>query len=150
MGFRTVAIGRGEDKAPLARQLGADDYVDATKGSVGAALAKLGGAKVVVATAPSAASIADVMPGLGIGGQLLLLAALSEPVSLTTLPMVLQRQSLRAWPSGHAKDSEDTLRFAAATGIRPMIETFPLAKANDAFERMTTGKVRFRAVITMD
>jgi len=150
MGFRTVAIGRGEDKAPLARQLGADDYVDATKGSAGAALAKLGGAKVVVATAPSAASIADVMPGLGIGGQLLLLAAVSEPVSLTTLPMILQRQSLRGWPSGHAKDSEDTLRFAAATGIRPMIETFPLAKAQDAFDRMATGKARFRAVVTMD
>jgi len=150
MGFRTVAIGRGEDKAPLARQLGADDYVDATKGSAGAALAKLGGAKLIVATAPSAASVADVMPGLGISGQLLLLAAVAEPLPLNTVPMLLQRQSLRGWPSGHAKDSEETLRFAADTGIRPMIETFPLAKAQDAFERMATGKARFRAVITMD
>ena len=150
MGFRTVAIGRGEDKAPLARQLGADDYVDATKGSAGAALAKLGGAKLIVATAPSGASVADVMPGLGISGQLLLLAAVAEPLPLNTVPMLLQRQSLRGWPSGHAKDSEETLRFAADTGIRPMIETFPLAKAQDAFERMATGKARFRAVITMD
>jgi D-arabinose 1-dehydrogenase-like Zn-dependent alcohol dehydrogenase len=150
MGFRTVAIGRGEDKASLAAQLGADEYVDAAKGSAGAALQKLGGAKVILATAPSSAAVADVMPGLGISGQLLLVAAVAEPLPLSTVPMILQRQSLRAWPSGHAKDSEETLHFAADTGIRPMIETFPLAKANDAFDRMATGKARFRAVVTMD
>jgi D-arabinose 1-dehydrogenase-like Zn-dependent alcohol dehydrogenase len=150
MGFRTVAIGRGDDKAPLARQLGADEYVDAAKGSAGAALAQLGGAKLIVATAPSAAAVADVMPGLGISGQLLLLAAVAEPLPVTTVPMLLQRQSLRGWPSGHAKDSEETLRFAADTGIRPMIETFPLAKAQAAFDRMATGKARFRAVVTME
>jgi D-arabinose 1-dehydrogenase-like Zn-dependent alcohol dehydrogenase len=150
MGFRTVAIGRGEDKVSLARKLGADEYVDAAKGSAGAALQKLGGAKVILATAPSGAAVADVMPGLGISGQLLLLAAVAEPLPVNTVPMLLQRQSLRAWPSGHAKDSEETLRFAAQTGIRPMIETFPLAKAQDAFDRMATGKARFRAVVTMD
>src|SRR2546426_215976 len=87
--------------------------------------------------------------GLGAAGQLLLLGAVAEPLAVSALPLISLRQSIRGWPSGHAKDSEDTLRFAAATGIRPMVETFPLARANEAFARMVSGKARFRVVLTM-
>ena len=149
MGFRTVAIARGDDKRPLATQLGADQYVDSAKGSAGQALAAMGGARVILATAPNAAAVEDVMGGLGVAGQLLLVAAVAEPLRVSALPLISRRQSIRGWPSGHAKDSEDTLRFAAATGIRPMVETFPLARANEAFARMVSGKARFRVVLTM-
>ena len=149
MGFRTVAIARGDDKRPLATQLGADQYVDSAKGSAGQALAAMGGARVVLATAPNAAAVEDVMGGLGVAGQLLLIAAVVEPLRVSAPPLLLRRQSILGWPSGHAKDSEDTLRFAAATGIRPMVETFPLARANEAFARMVSGKARFRVVLTM-
>src|SRR2546425_199940 len=149
MGFRTVAIARGDDKRPLATQLGADQYVDSAKGSAGQALAAMGGARVIVATAPNAAAIEDVMGGLGVAGQLLLIGAVAEPLAVSALPLLSLRQSIRGWPGGHAKDSEDTLRFAAATGIRPMVETFPLARANEAFARMVSGKARFRVVLTM-
>ena len=149
MGFRTVAIARGDDKRPLATQLGADEYVDSAKGSAGQALAAMGGARVIVATAPNAAAIEDVMGGLGVAGQLLLLGAVAEPLAVSALPLLSLRQSIRGWPGGHAKDSEDTLRFTAATGIRPMVETFPLARANEAFARMVSGKARFRVVLTM-
>jgi len=90
-----------------------------------------------------------VMGGLGVAGQLLLVAAVAEPLRVSTLPLLSRRQSILAWPGGHAKDSEDTLRFAAATGIRPMVDTFPLARANEAFARMVSGKARFRVVLTM-
>jgi D-arabinose 1-dehydrogenase-like Zn-dependent alcohol dehydrogenase len=149
MGFRTVAIGRGADKHPLAEQLGANDYIDSTKGSAGQALAKMGGARVIVATAPDAAAVEDAMTGLGVSGQLLLIAAVAEPVKVPGLSMIGLRQSIRGWPAGHAKDSEDTLRFAATTGIRPMVETFPLSRAGEGFARMTSGKARFRVVLTM-
>jgi D-arabinose 1-dehydrogenase-like Zn-dependent alcohol dehydrogenase len=149
MGFRTVAVARGDDKRPLAAELGADEYVDSAKGSAGQALAKMGGARVILATAPSAAAVEDVMGGLGVGGQLLLVAAVPEPLRLPALQLIGLRQSIRGWPSGHAKDSEDTLRFAAATGVRPMVETFPLARAPEAYARMVSGKARFRVVLTM-
>ena len=104
---------------------------------------------MVLATAPNAAAVEDVMGGLGVAGQLLLIAAVAEPLRVSAPPLLLRRQSILGWPSGHAKDSEDTLRFAAATGIRPMVETFPLARANEAFARMVSGKARFRVVLTM-
>jgi D-arabinose 1-dehydrogenase-like Zn-dependent alcohol dehydrogenase len=149
MGFRTIVVARGDDKRPLAEQLGASDYVDAAKSSAGQALAAMGGARVILATAPNAAAIEDVMTGLDVGGQLLLVAAVPEALRLPPLSLITRRQSVRGWPSGHAKDSEDTLRFAAATGVRPMVETFPLAQANDALARMLSGAARFRAVLTM-
>jgi D-arabinose 1-dehydrogenase-like Zn-dependent alcohol dehydrogenase len=150
MGFHTVALARGADKRALALELGAADYIDTNAGSPAAALAKLGGAKVILATAPSAQAIADVFDGLGVGGQLLLVAAVPEALSLPALPLILARRSIQGWPSGHAKDSEETLAFAAKTGIRPRVETFPLAKAEEAFARMESGKARFRVVLTMD
>jgi D-arabinose 1-dehydrogenase-like Zn-dependent alcohol dehydrogenase len=149
MGMRTIGIARGADKGPLAQQLGADDYIDTTKTPAGEALAKLGGARLIVSTITHAPTVAEAMGGLGISGQMLILGALADPLPLATLPMISRRQSLRAWPSGHAKDSEETLEFAAQTGVRPMTETFPLEKANEALERMESGKARFRVVIQM-
>ena len=149
MGFRTVALARGADKRALALELGATDYVDTSAEDPAAALNARGGAAVVLATAPSADAVTAVLDGLAPGGQLLLVAAVLEPMPISALALIAARRSIRGWPSGTAKDSEDTLAFAAATGIRPRIETFPLERANDAFERMHSGKARFRAVLTM-
>ncbi len=148
-GFRTIAVARGADKRALALQLGAHEYVDAAAGSAGAALTALGGAKVVLATAPSGKAIADVIDGIAPGGQLLLVAAALEPIPVSAFALIGPRRSIQGWPSGHAKDSEDTLRFSALSGVRPMIETFPLARAADAYAAMLSGRVRFRAVLTM-
>src|SRR4029453_4850872 len=106
--------------------------IDATQGSAGEALAAMGGARLILATAPSAAAVEDVMNGLGPGGQLLLVAALPEPLRLPAAGLILARRSVQGWPSGHAKDSEDTLRFAAQTGVRPMTEHFPPDQAKKA------------------
>ncbi|MCW5889235.1 MAG: alcohol dehydrogenase catalytic domain-containing protein [bacterium] len=149
MGLRTIGIARGDDKAPLAEQLGADDYIDTTKTPAGAALAKLGGAKLIVSTIVHGPTVVEAMGGLGVSGQMLVLGAVAEPLPISTVPMILRRQSLRAWPSGHAKDSEETLQFAVDTGVRPMTEIFPLEQANEALERMESGKARFRAVLQL-
>jgi D-arabinose 1-dehydrogenase-like Zn-dependent alcohol dehydrogenase len=150
MGMRTVGIARGEDKGPLAQKLGADDYIDTTKTPAGAALAKLGGAKLIVSTITHGPTVVEAMGGLGTSGRMLILGAVAEPLPIATVPMISKRQSIQVWPSGHAKDSEETLRFAAGTGVRPMTETFPLEKANEALERMESGKARFRAVIELE
>ena len=113
------------------------------------ALQALGGAAVVLATAPNADAITAVIDGLRPDGQLLLVAAVLEPLPLSALALIMARRSIQGWPSGTAKDSEDTLAFAAHAGIRPRIETFPLERVTDAFERMHSGKARFRAVLTM-
>jgi D-arabinose 1-dehydrogenase-like Zn-dependent alcohol dehydrogenase len=148
-GFYTVAIARGEDKRALAQQLGAHEYIDSSAGDAGKRLAALGGAKVVLATAPSARAIEEAIEGLAPGGQLMLVGAPPEPLSVSAGALLLPRLSIQGWPSGHAKDSEDTLRFCARSGVRPMVETFPLERAAEAFDRMMTGRVRFRSVITM-
>jgi len=147
LGFHTVAIGRGEDKGGLAQQLGAHDYIDAAAGDAGKRLAALGGAKVVLATAPSARAIEEIIDGLTTGGQLLLVAAAPEPITVPALALILPRRSIQGWPSGTAKDSEETLAFCARFGVRPLIETFPLDRAGEAYERMINGRVRFRAVL---
>jgi D-arabinose 1-dehydrogenase-like Zn-dependent alcohol dehydrogenase len=149
MGFRTVALARGADKRALALELGATDYVDTAVENPAEALQARGGAAVVLATAPSAAAVTAVIEGLRAGGQLLLVAAVLEPLPVSALSLIGSRRSIQGWPSGTAKDSEETLAFAAATGIRPRIETFPLERVADGFERMQSGKARFRAVLTM-
>ena len=149
MGFVTVALNRGTDKQPLASKLGARHYVDTSAGSPAEALQKLGGARLVLATAPDAKSISALVGGLAADGKLLVVGAAMEPLSISALDLIGARRSVQGWPSGTAIDSEDTLRFSALSGIRPMIETFPLAKVADAYNRMITGKVRFRAVLTM-
>jgi D-arabinose 1-dehydrogenase-like Zn-dependent alcohol dehydrogenase len=147
MGYRTVALARGRDKEALAKQLGAHLYIDTTERDPAAELAKLGGARVVLATVTSSKAMSAVMGGLGVDGKLVILGADMEPLSLNTVPMIMARQSVQGWPSGAPHDSEDTLAFSVLTGVRAMIETVPLAQAPQAYERMMSGKARFRMVV---
>jgi D-arabinose 1-dehydrogenase-like Zn-dependent alcohol dehydrogenase len=149
MGFRTVAVGRGGDKEPLARKLGAHEYVDTSAGVPAETLQKLGGARVILATAPDAKSISALIDGLAPGGKLIVVGAAFEPMAVSPLQIVLSRRSIQGWPSGTAKDSEDTLQFAALTGVRPMIERYPLEKAADGYDQMISGRARFRVVLTL-
>jgi D-arabinose 1-dehydrogenase-like Zn-dependent alcohol dehydrogenase len=149
MGFRTVAIGRGEDKEPLARKLGAHQYIDSGADAPAEALQKLGGARLILATAPDAKSMSALVDGLAPGGQLVVVGATPEPLSVSPLQLILARRSILGWPSGTAKDSEDVLQFSALTGVRPMIERYPLEEAEKAYDQMITGRARFRVVLTV-
>jgi D-arabinose 1-dehydrogenase-like Zn-dependent alcohol dehydrogenase len=149
MGFITAAIARGRDKQPLAEKLGAKYYIDSSAVNPAEALQKLGGARVALATAPDAKSISALTPGLAPSGRLLVIGAAMEPLSISALDLIGPRRSIQGWPSGTAIDSEDTLRFSSLQGVRPIIEKFPLAKVAEAYNRMESGKVRFRAVLTM-
>ncbi len=150
MGFNTVAINRGKDKEELARQLGAQHYVDATAQDVVAELQKLGGASVILATAPNAQAISGLVDGLAPSGKLLVPAAPLEPLSINVFSLITKRSSVAGWYSGTAKDSQDTLEFSALSGVHPMIEKYPLDKVAEAYEQMHSGKVRFRVVLTLD
>jgi D-arabinose 1-dehydrogenase-like Zn-dependent alcohol dehydrogenase len=150
MGFNTVAINRGKDKEDLARQLGAHSYIDATAQDVVAELQKLGGATVILATAPNAQAISGLVDGLAPSGKLLVPAAPLEPLSINVFSLILKRSSLAGWYSGTAKDSQDTLEFSALSGVHPMIEKDPLDRVAEAYEQMHSGKVRFRVVLTLD
>ena len=147
MGFRTVAISRGADKEALARQLGAHEYVDTQATSAADGLNKLGGADLVLATAPHSEAIASTIGGLKQRGKLLIVAAPFEPTSISTLQL-LSGRTIAGWPSGSAIDSEDTLRFSALTGVRPRVEVFKLEQAEQAFTKVMENRVRFRAVLT--
>lgn len=149
MGFETLAIARGEDKAPLARRLGAHHYLDSTAGDVGAALKRLGGARVVLSTATNAQAMAATVPGLGVDGTLVVLGVADEPLELNSALMVGKRQGMRAWPSGTCVDSEETMNFCVLTGVRAMIETMPFERAQQGYDRMMDGSARFRVVLTM-
>ncbi|MGH2396441.1 MAG: alcohol dehydrogenase [bacterium] len=149
MGYRTVAIGRGKDKEPLALKLGAVRYLDAASVNVVDELAKLGGASVILATAPDSKAMSALIDGLGVGGKLLVVGASADPISVTPIQLIGKRRAIQGWPSGSARDSEDALNFCALTGIRPMVETFPLEQAAAGYERMLSGKARFRVVLTM-
>jgi len=146
MGFRTVAISRGEDKAKLARELGAHEYVDTQRVTAAEGLQKLGGADLVLATAPHAESIASTVGGLKSRGKLLIVAAPFEPLSISAFAL-LSGKTVAGWPSGSAIDSEDTMRFSALTGVRPRTETFKLEQAEEAYAAMLENRVRFRAVL---
>ena len=149
MGFRTVAIGRGKDKLPLAKKLGAHEYVDTSAGAPAEALQKLGGAQVILATAPDSKSISALVDGLAGNGKLLIVGAGFESLTVTPLQLISGRKSAQGWPGGTAKDSEDTLRFSSLSGVRPMIERYPLEKAAEAYDQMISGRARFRVVLTM-
>jgi D-arabinose 1-dehydrogenase-like Zn-dependent alcohol dehydrogenase len=149
MGFRTVAIGRGADKQPLATKLGAHEYIDTNASAPGAALKKLGGAKIALATAPDSKSISALVDGLVANGTLLVIGAGAESLTVTPLQLIGGRSMIKGWASGTGKDSEDTLRFSSLTGVRPMIEKYPLEKAAAAYEQMSSGRARFRVVLTM-
>jgi D-arabinose 1-dehydrogenase-like Zn-dependent alcohol dehydrogenase len=147
-GYRTVAIARGEDKAPLAKQLGAHIYIDSTRQDPAAELQKLGGAVVILSTLTNADALAGALGGLAQGGKLIIVGVPEKPFPVDATPLLLGRRSIDGWPSGTGMDSEDTLNFSALTGIRPMTETYPLDKAAEAFDRMMSGKARFRVVVT--
>ena len=149
MGFHTVAIGRGKDKEPLALKLGAARYLDTEVVNVANELTTLGGASVILATAPDSKAMSALIDGLGVGGQLLVVGASADPLNVTPVQLIMARRSIRGWPAGTARDSEDTLNFCALTGIRPMVETLPLDQAAAGYERMMSGKARFRVVLTM-
>jgi D-arabinose 1-dehydrogenase-like Zn-dependent alcohol dehydrogenase len=150
MGFHTVAIGRGKDKESLALKLGAFRYLDTNTVDVAKELTTLGGASVILATAPDSKAMSALIDGLGVGGQLLVVGASADPINVTPVQLIMSRRSIQGWPSGTARDSEDTLNFCAMTGIRPMIETLPLEQAGAGYERMMTGQARFRVVLTMN
>jgi D-arabinose 1-dehydrogenase-like Zn-dependent alcohol dehydrogenase len=146
-GFETVAIGRGADKKNLALKLGARTYLDAGSQDVAKELQAVGGARVILATAPDGKAMGSLVDGLGVDGKLVLVGASPEPFAVSSFQLLNARKSIAGWPSGTAKDSEDTLKFAQASGVRPMIETFPLERAADGYEHMMSGKVRFRSVL---
>ncbi len=148
MGFHTVAIARGEDKKALALKLGAAVYIDSEKQDIAAELNKLGGARVVLATATSTKAMTACVGGLGIEGKLLIVGAGMDPLNVLPVQLISKRNSISGWPSGTARDSEECLEFCELTGIRPMIETFTFDKFQEAYDRMMSGKARFRAVIT--
>jgi alcohol dehydrogenase/propanol-preferring alcohol dehydrogenase len=148
MGFHTIAIARGKNKEPLARELGAHRYIDSQTQDPAQELLKLGGAKVILATATSGKAMNAVLGGLGIGGKLIVLGAADEPLQVPATLLISGRRAVAGWPSGSSIDSQDTLAFSALTGVRPMTEVFPLERATEAYDRMMSGKARFRVVLT--
>jgi D-arabinose 1-dehydrogenase-like Zn-dependent alcohol dehydrogenase len=147
MGFRTVAIARGEDKEPLARKLGAHEFIDSARRNVAEELMKRGGAQVILATVTDGKTMAGAIGGLAVDGKLLVVGAAPDPIEVPPIALILGRRSILGWPSGTSSDSEDTLRFSVLSSIRPMIEKVPLARAAEAYERMMSGKARFRMVL---
>lgn len=148
MGFRTVAIARGQDKEPLARQLGARHYIDSQATNPAAQLAKLGGASVVLATVTHGPAMSATIGGLAPHGQLLVLGA-AGPMEVSPLLLLMGRRSVEGWYSGTSIDSQDTLAFSLQSGVRSMNEAYPLERAAEAYDRMMSGKARFRVVLTM-
>ena len=148
MGFDTVAIARGADKAPLAKELGARVYIDSQAEDPAAALTKLGGARVILATVTNGEAMAAVIGGLGPDGKLIVVGAPPDPLPVPALALIFERRSVAGWPSGRSIDSEDTMKFAAQTGVRSKNELFPLDRAAEAYDRMMSGKARFRVVLT--
>jgi D-arabinose 1-dehydrogenase-like Zn-dependent alcohol dehydrogenase len=147
-GYNVVAIGRGAENAALAKKLGASVYIDSQSMNAVQELQKLGGAQVILATAPSSKAMSEVIDGLGPNGKLMVIGATFDPIEVTPIQLISGSKTIQGWAAGTAADSEDTLRFAAQTGVRPMIETYPLEKADEAYERMMSGKAQFRVVLT--
>ncbi len=148
MGFRTVAVARGKDKEPLARKLGAWHYLDSEAVDAGAELTKMGGARIVLATATNADAMSALIPGLGPNGTLLVLGAPHEPLKVPAFALIGGQRSVRGHYSGTSIDSQDTLNFSVLSGVRSMNEVYPLEKAAEAYDRMISGKARFRVVLT--
>jgi len=148
-GYRVVAIGRGPENAALAKRLGAFAYVDAKATKVADELKKLGGAKVLLATAPNAKAMVETIEGLAVGGKLLVVGAPLEPMEVSAMQLLMTRRGIQGWPSGTARDSQDTLEFSKFAGVRAMIEKYPLEKAGEAYARMISGEAQFRVVLTM-
>jgi D-arabinose 1-dehydrogenase-like Zn-dependent alcohol dehydrogenase len=148
-GYKVAAIGRGSENATLAKKLGASVYIDSQATNAAQELQKLGGAKVILATAPNSKAMSELIDGLGPNGKLMVVGATFDPIEVTPAQLIFGSHSIQGWASGIPTDSEDTLRFAELTGVRPMIETYPLERAAEAYARMMSGKAQFRVVLTM-
>jgi len=148
-GCRVAAIGRGPENAALAKKLGADVYLDSAADDAAAELRKLGGARAILATAPSGKSMSALIGGLGVNGTLVVVGASMDPIEVPPVLLITGKKRIQGWVAGLPTDSEDTLRFAEMTGVRPMIEKYPLVKAAEAYARMMSGKAEFRVVLTM-
>lgn len=148
-GYKVAAVGRGPGNANLAKKLGAHVYIDSNASNAAQALQKLGGARVILATAPSAKAMSELIDGLGPNGKFLVVGAAFDPIEVTPVQLIGGSKCLQGWASGTPADSEDTLRFSELSGVRPMIETFPLEKAAEAYARMMSGGAEFRVVLTM-
>jgi alcohol dehydrogenase/propanol-preferring alcohol dehydrogenase len=149
MGFETVAFGRGKDKEDLAKKLGAHHYFASDDTDPVVELQKLGGARIILATAPSAKAISSLVDGLGANGHLLIVAGPNEPLNVSVFPLIQGRRHVSGWYCGTASDSQDTLKFSALSGVHAIIEKFPLTEVAEAYEQMHSGRARFRAVLTM-
>ena len=148
-GYKVAAIGRGSGNAALAKKLGASVYIDSKSTNAAEALQKLGGAQVILATAPSSKSMSELIDGLAPNGKLMVVGVTFDPIEVTPVQLISGSRTIQGWAAGTPADSEDTLRFAELTGVRPMIETYPLEKAAEAYARMMSGKAQFRVVLTM-
>ena len=148
-GYKVAAIGRGAENAPLAKKLGANVYIDSVATNAAEELQKLGGARAILATAPSSKAMSELIDGLGPNGMLMVIGAAFDPIEVTPVQLITGSRAIQGWSSGTAADSEDTLNFAELTGVRPMIETYPLERAGEAYARMMSGKAQFRVVLTM-
>ena len=148
-GYKVAAVGRGPENTALAKKLGASVYIDSKATNAAQELQKLGGASVILATAPNAKSMTELIGGLGVNGKMIVVGASFEPIEVSSIQLIMGKKAIQGWASGIPTDSEDTLRFAELTGVRAMIEKFPLEKANEAYARMNSGQAQFRVVLTM-
>jgi D-arabinose 1-dehydrogenase-like Zn-dependent alcohol dehydrogenase len=148
-GYKVAAIGRGPENATLAKKLGASVYIDSAATNAAEALAKMGGAQVILATAPSSKAMSELIDGLGPNGKLVVVGATFDPIEVTPAQLITGSRTIQGWAAGTPADSEDTLHFAELSGVRPMIETYPLEKAAEAYDRMMSGNAQFRVVLTM-
>jgi D-arabinose 1-dehydrogenase-like Zn-dependent alcohol dehydrogenase len=148
-GYKVVAVGRGSETAALAKKLGAHVYIDSAATNAAQELQKLGGARVVLATAPSSKAMSALIDGLAPNGELMVVGAGPDAIEVTPVQLIFGSKTIQGWAAGTPADSEDTLRFAELSGVRPMIETYPLEKAAEAYARMMSGKAEFRVVLTM-
>jgi D-arabinose 1-dehydrogenase-like Zn-dependent alcohol dehydrogenase len=148
-GYKVVAVGRGSENAALAKKLGANLYIDSKSTNAAEALQILGGARVILATAPSSKAMSELINGLGPNGKLIVIGAAFDPIEVTPIQLISGSRTLQGWAAGTPADSEDTLRFAELSGVRPMIETYPLEKAAEGYARMMSGDAQFRVVLTM-
>lgn len=148
-GYKVAAIGRGAESASLAKKLGANLYIDNQVTNATEELQKLGGAQVILGTAPSSKAMSELIDGLGPNGKLMVIGATFDPIEVTPVQLISGSKTIQGWYSGTPADSEDTLRFAELSGVRPMMETYPLEKAAEAYARMMSGKAQFRVVLTM-
>jgi D-arabinose 1-dehydrogenase-like Zn-dependent alcohol dehydrogenase len=148
-GYKVAAIGRGPENSMLAKKLGASVYIDSKAVNAAAELQKLGGAQAILATAPNSKAMSDLIDGLAPNGKFIVVGISSDPIAVTPLQLISGERAIQGSAVGTPTDSEDTLRFAELSGVRPMIETYPLERAQEAFARMMSGDAQFRVVLTM-